>query len=103
MFHRYGSINATMFQRTLWMLPLFVFAAFSLLAQLPTATVLGVVKDTSEAVIPDVILTARNVETGQTRTALSGVNGAYRFTALPVGVYEIRAEHSGVRTEVRTG
>lgn len=72
-------------------------------AQLPTATILGVVKDTSGAVVPEVTLTARNLENGLTRTALSGANGGYRFSALPVGVYELRAEHAGFKTEVRTG
>ena len=33
-------------------------------AQLPTATILGVVKDSSGAIVPGVSLTARNVETG---------------------------------------
>jgi hypothetical protein len=72
-------------------------------AQLPTAAILGVVKDTSGAVIPEVSLTARNIATGQTRTAVSGTNGSYRFNALPVGNYELRAEHPGFKTEVRTG
>ena len=72
-------------------------------AQLPTATVLGVVKDSSGAVVPGVALTARNVDTGQTRTAVSAGDGSYRFAALAVGSYEIRAEHSGFQTSVRTG
>jgi hypothetical protein len=46
-------------------------------AQLPTATILGVVRDSSGAVVPDIALTARNVETGQTRTAISAVDGSY--------------------------
>ena len=36
-------------------------------AQLPTATILGVVKDASGAVIPEAKLTARSVDTGQVR------------------------------------
>ncbi|HLA40035.1 MAG TPA: carboxypeptidase-like regulatory domain-containing protein, partial [Candidatus Glassbacteria bacterium] len=73
------------------------------LAQLPTATILGVVKDSSGAVVPDAALTARSLETGQTRTATSAADGSYRLPALPVGAYEIRAEHAGFQTEVRTG
>jgi hypothetical protein len=73
------------------------------MAQLPTATILGVVKDSSGAVVPDTTLTARNVETGQTRTATSAADGSYRFSALPVGGYEVRAEHSGFQAEVRSG
>jgi hypothetical protein len=72
-------------------------------AQLPTATILGVVKDTSGAVVPDTNLTARNVETGQARTAVSASDGSFRFSALPVGAYEVRAEHPGFQAEVRSG
>ena len=73
------------------------------LAQLPTATILGVVKDASGAVVPGVDLTARNVETGQTRMTVSAGNGSYRFPALPVGSYEVQAQHTGFQSEVRTG
>ncbi len=72
-------------------------------AQLPTATVLGVVKDASGAVVPDAALTVRNVETGQTRIAASAADGSYRFSALPVGTYEIRAAHTGFQSELRSG
>jgi len=73
------------------------------LAQLPTATILGVVKDSSGAVVPGSTLTARNVETGQTRTAISAADGSYRFSALPVGSYEVRVEQSGFQAAVRSG
>src|SRR3990167_4613628 len=72
-------------------------------AQMPTATILGVVKDSSGAVVPDVALTARSVETGQTRTAVSAADGSYRLPALAVGAYEVRAEHAGFQTAVRSG
>ena len=84
---------------------LFVFfmSASAAFAQLPTATISGVVKDSSGAVIPDANLTARNTETGLSRAATSASDGSYRFAALPVGEYEIRAEHAGFQTEVRSG
>ncbi|MBI2818040.1 MAG: carboxypeptidase regulatory-like domain-containing protein [Acidobacteria bacterium] len=72
-------------------------------AQLPTATVLGVVRDSSGAVVPSARLTAVNVETGQSRTATTAADGSYRFSALTVGTYEIRAEESGFQTAIRTG
>ena len=72
-------------------------------AQLPTATVLGTVKDASGAVVPEAKLTARNTETGQSRITISAADGSYRFPAMPVGTYEVRAEQSGFQAEVRTG
>jgi len=72
-------------------------------AQLPTGTFLGVVKDASGAVVPGATLTARNLETGLTRTTVSGSDGEYRFAALPVGSYELRAEQTGFGPEVHSG
>lgn len=73
------------------------------MAQLPTATILGTVTDSTGAVIPGAMLTARNVDTGQSRIGISGENGAYRFPALPVGAYEVRVELQGFQTSVRSG
>jgi hypothetical protein len=88
-----------------WILAFFIFlfGASAAIAQLPTATILGVVKDTSGAVVPGATLTARNTDTGQTRTTVSASDGSYRFPALLVGNYEVRAEQSGFQTEVRRG
>ncbi len=77
--------------------------ASALLAQLPTGTILGVVKDSSGAVIPGANVTVRNTDTAQTRTLVSEADGSYRAPALPVGNYEIRAEKEGFRTEVQSG
>ena len=73
------------------------------MSQLPTATILGAVKDSSGAIIPGVAITAKNLETGLTRTTVGAEDGSYRFSALPVGAYEVRAEQPGFRTEVRSG
>jgi hypothetical protein len=73
------------------------------MAQLPTATILGTIKDSTGAVVPGAGLTAKNVETGLTRTAASDEDGSYRFSAMPVGTYEVRVELGGFRTEVRSG
>ncbi|OFV95381.1 MAG: hypothetical protein A3H28_02260 [Acidobacteria bacterium RIFCSPLOWO2_02_FULL_61_28] len=85
----------------------FLFALFigewQAWAQLPTATILGVVRDPSGAVVPGVDLTARNVETGQTRRTLTGADGSYRLAALPVGNYEVQAQQAGFQTDVRRG
>ena len=73
------------------------------LAQLPTATILGVVEDSSGAVVSEAHLTARNTDTGQTRTVRSASDGSFRFAALPVGNYEVIAEHPGFRRALRSG
>ena len=84
-------------------LVLVVLFSVRVTAQLPTGTILGGVKDASGAVVPDASLTARNLETGQTRTTVSSSDGSYRFPAVPVGSYEIRTEYPGFQSEVRSG
>src|SRR5437773_1973166 len=96
--------------RTSTTLRVVVVFCFSLLAfekvamsQLPTATILGEIKDSTGAVIPGASITAKNVETGLTRTGMSAEDGSYRFSALPVGSYEVKVELPGFRSEVRSG
>jgi hypothetical protein len=82
----------------------FLFVATSIsFAQLPTATILGTVKDASGAVVPGASVTARNIDTGSTRTVPTEGDGSYRLSAMPIGHYEIRAEHEGFEAEVRSG
>ena len=99
-----GKLLRMPFAMTCMMAAVILLLAVSVsLAQLPTATILGVVKDGTGAVVPGAALTARNTDTGQSRGTVSGEDGSYRFAALPVGNYEIRAEHAGFRAEVRSG
>ena len=74
-----------------------------LLGQGNTGTILGAVKDQSDAVLPGVGITVRNVETGNVRTSVTGSRGEYRIPALPPGTYEIHAGLTGFQTGVRSG
>src|SRR5258705_2521341 len=78
-----------------------VMGAAPLFAQ-STATIVGVVRDAG-VVLPGATVTVRNVDTGLTRNVPTSGDGAFRFPALPVGPYEIRAELQGFRTSVRSG
>src|SRR2546426_10007180 len=68
-----------------------------------TATILGVVKDTSRALIPGVSITVKHTETGQTRTAISSEVGDYNVPLLPVGAYELTTTMPGFKQEIRRG
>src|SRR5213594_1357524 len=72
-------------------------------AQTATATIVGVVKDTSGALIPGVSITVKHTDTGQTRTAISSDSGSYNVPLLPVGAYEISTMMPGFKQQVRTG
>src|SRR4029077_2480038 len=66
-------------------------------------TILGVAKDSSGGVLPNVSVTVTNVETGVVRTAKTGDDGEYRVPELPVGRYEVKGEHAGFKTVNRKG
>src|SRR5213592_3449715 len=72
-------------------------------AQTSTATILGVVRDASGALIPGVSITVKHTESGLTRTAISSERGGYNLPLLPVGAYEITTTMPGFKQAVRTG
>ena len=67
------------------------------------AQVTGTLKDETGGVLPGVTVTARNQETGLSRTVVSEGTGTYRLQGLPPGVYTVTAELQGFSTEARTG
>lgn len=73
-------------------------------AQITTATIIGTISDPADAPIPSASVTARNVDTGLTRTVVSGEDGSYRLEFLPVGNYvvEVKAT-SGFKKATRSG
>src|SRR5438128_1065683 len=72
-------------------------------AQGSTGTISGVVRDSSGAVIPGVMVTAKHIDSGLTRTVTSNETGGYTFQLLPVGAYEITTELPGFKQGVRRG
>jgi hypothetical protein len=59
------------------------------------ATLEGIVRDTSGAVIPNSKVTLRNPLTNQSRTATTDEEGFFRVGQLAVGTYEVRVEQTG--------
>ena len=72
-------------------------------AQVTTATIVGTVTDSSGAALPGTVVTARNADTGLTRSVTSGVDGAYRVEFLPIGNYVVEATLDGFKTAHRSG
>jgi hypothetical protein len=66
-----------------------------LLAQQTTGNINGRLVDAQGSAVPGVTVTAKNTQTGLTRTETSDAEGVYRLTALPVGIYDITAELQG--------
>ena len=70
----------------------------SSVAQVTTATIVGTVTDSGGAVVAGAQVTARNVDTGLTRTAVSSADGSYRAEFLPVGKYVVEVTYTGFKT-----
>jgi outer membrane receptor protein involved in Fe transport len=68
------------------------------LAQEQRGSIVGIVKDSSGAVLPGVSVEASGGP-GVTLTAVTDANGAYRFPSLLPGTYGISAALSGFKTE----
>ena len=79
-----------------------LFVGAAALAQVNTASLTGLVKDSSEAVIADAKVTAQNVATGAERIVQTDSTGYYFLANLPVGTYSISVEKSGFQKAVAT-
>ena len=73
-------------------------------AQITTATIVGTISDPGGANVPNASVTAKNVDTGLTRTVTTGDDGSFRIEFLPVGNYTIEvAAASGFKKAFRDG
>jgi hypothetical protein len=65
-----------------------------------TSVLAGKVIDSSGAVLPGADVTARNVATGTTFTAVSGPDGGFTIPAIPSGTYAVTVSLMGFKTVV---
>jgi hypothetical protein len=79
------------------------FAVAPVAAQSITQAIQGLVTDSTGAVIAGAKVTITNVNTGVTRTVETNQTGNYNFPLVPVGVYNVRVEMEGFRSETVTG
>jgi hypothetical protein len=66
------------------------------------ASLSGTINDSTGAIMPGVTVTATNVGTGITNTALSNNAGVYNFPSLLPGTYKVSAEQIGFQTQTFT-
>src|SRR4029453_5465799 len=76
-------------------LALTVLCAGRTLAQFETATVLGTVRDTTNAVVPDAMVTLTHTATGVSLTRTTNAEGNYEFFTVSAGIYLITVEKAG--------
>ena len=77
--------------------------ATAVFAQTPTAEIGGQVTDASGALMANVAVVATNAATNAKRTSLTNEEGRYALSALPPGMYSVRAELAGFQAQLRSG
>ena len=83
----------------------FAVACLALAApgQTTTASISGVVTDEQQSVIPNATVTARNTDTGFSRTVQTDGSGRYNFVNLPLGAYEVSIEAQNFSKHIQKG
>src|SRR5580698_10868578 len=69
-------------------------------AQLNTASLTGLVKDSSDAIVTGAKVSAQSVSTGAERATETNGEGYYFLADLPVGVWDISVEKTGFQKAV---
>jgi Carboxypeptidase regulatory-like domain/TonB dependent receptor len=75
----------------------------SALAQQITGSIRGTVQDPSGAVVSSANVSAKQTETGLTRSGMTDHTGAYVLLELPVGHYQVQVEAKGFQTYIQEG
>jgi len=67
-----------------------------------TGSILGVVRDATQAVVANARIVATNAETNFSKETVSAPDGSYRLLALPAGTYSVTATASGFQQYTTT-
>jgi hypothetical protein len=67
-----------------------------------TGSVLGTVRDSSQAIVSGAHVTITNAQTNLKQETVSGADGTYRFLALAAGVYKLSVTAPGFKTYTTT-
>jgi hypothetical protein len=83
-------------------LSVFLLSLGIAICQVNTASLTGLIRDSSDAVVPDAKVTARSNTTGIERISQTNSSGYYVLADLPIGTYEISVEKVGFQKAVST-
>jgi hypothetical protein len=78
---------------------LLLFLAGSASAQVSTASINGVIRDPTGAVVPGASIVLTNVDTSVARTSTANTAGAYGFVSVPPGNYTIESTAKGFSSQ----
>lgn len=83
------------------LLAVFLVSVCGAWAQTASTQILGLVTDSSGAVVPGATITASRIESGDRRTTTSNETGNYIFPLVDSGSYDVTCAAPGFKTEVR--
>ena len=89
--------------RNLFCAVLILFLGLSASAQQITGSIRGTVVDPTGAAVPGATVSAKQTETGLTRSASTDRSGSYLLLELPVGSYRLQVEGKGFQTYIQQG
>jgi Carboxypeptidase regulatory-like domain len=100
----FGRALTTLLSRVPTVMLIFILAISGEMARASvTATISGVVRDPSGAVVPGAQVIAKNRETGTSVTILTDAQGFYSLQGLPVDTYDVEINKSGFKRSVQSG
>src|SRR5439155_18203623 len=85
------------------MLGWIALGTFLVFGQGSTGTLSGIARDATGAVVPEVSIEARHIESGLTRRVETNGGGDFKMPFMPVGSYEVTTEKLGFTKQVRRG
>jgi outer membrane receptor protein involved in Fe transport len=89
--------------KTLTLVLITLLASLNAAGQQITASIRGTVSDPSGAIVPAATVTAKQVETGLTRVAITDRQGEYVLVELPIGHYQLEIQAKGFQTYLQQG
>src|SRR3984885_3166989 len=100
----FGRALMTLLARVPTVMLIFILAIGGEMARASvTATISGVVRDPSGAVVPGAQVIAKNRETGTSVTILTDAQGFYSLQGLPVDTYDVEINKSEFKRSIQSG
>jgi hypothetical protein len=89
--------------KTLTLFLMALLTSLNLAGQQITASIRGIVSDPSGAVVQSATVTAKQIETGLTRVAITDRQGEYVLVELPIGHYHLEVQAKGFQKYLQQG
>jgi hypothetical protein len=89
--------------KTLTLFLMALLTSWNLAGQQITGSIRGIVSDPSGAIVQSATVTAKQIETGLTRVAITDRQGEYVLVELPIGHYQLEVQARGFQKYLQQG